>query len=156
MDTLNGTPKDLFQALSDSIRLRLIRLLLDTNEDICLCEFVDSLQEPEYKLSRQTKILRQVGLLSAQKIGRWVYHSIVEKPFLKQLYAFIQALPDEDSIFASDLKRFRNRLSLREKGRCLVGIQTPYLANKDEDPAALRTSVVDYCFPDGDGNEQSN
>ncbi len=114
-----------FHALADEIRLRMIRLMVVTGQESCLCEMVDSLLEPSYKLSRHLKILRQAGLLSSQKEGRWVYHRLVQTPaYMEQLYATIQALPDSDDIYSADLKRFRNRLSLREAGRCQIGIQS--------------------------------
>jgi len=116
-------PETLFQALADETRLRIIRLMVTTSEEACLCELVDSLQEPSYKLSRHLKILRQAGLLSSQKDGRWVYHSLVSKPlYLETLYATIHALPDPDQVYQADLERFKERICLREGGRCQVGI----------------------------------
>lgn len=116
-------PETLFQALADETRLRIVRLLATTAEEACLCELVDSLQEPTYKLSRHLKILRQAGLLSAQKDGRWVYHRLVSTPpYLKNLYATVRALPDPDGVFQADLARFEERMCLREGGRCRVGI----------------------------------
>ena len=58
----------------------MVRLLAVTKEELCLCEMVDSLLEPQYKLSRHLKILKQSGLLTAQKEGRWVYHRLVTPP----------------------------------------------------------------------------
>jgi ArsR family transcriptional regulator len=45
-------PEAVFQSMADQTRLRIIRLLALTAEEACLCELVDSLQEPPYKLSR--------------------------------------------------------------------------------------------------------
>lgn len=120
---------EVFQALADPTRLRIVRLLATTREESCLCELVDSLQEPQYKLSRHLKILRQSGLLTAEKDGRWVYHRMVTgRSHLSRLWAAIRVIPDANGEFAADLARFRKRMSLREDGRCRVGIQTPELA----------------------------
>jgi len=117
-------PESIFQALANETRVRIIRLMVMTDEESCLCEMVDSLREPSYKLSRHLKILRQAGLLSSQKEGRWVYHRLVmEPPYLEKLYSTVQELPDSSGIYSADLKRFRDRLCLREKGRCQTGIQ---------------------------------
>ena len=114
-----------FQALADETRLRITRLMVVTGDETCLCELVDSLLEPSYKLSRHLKILRQAGLLSSRKEGRWVYHRLLMKPaYLASLYATVQALPDSNEIYSADLKRFHERLCLREGGRCQVGIQS--------------------------------
>lgn len=123
MQMITIHPESLFQALADETRLRIIRLLATTDEEACLCELVDSLQEPAYKLSRHLKILRQAGLLSAQKEGRWVYHRLVSEPrYLESLFATVRALPDPDRIYQADLARFNERMGLREGGRCRVGI----------------------------------
>lgn len=129
MHVVNIRPELVFQALSDGTRIRVLRVLAPGREEACLCELVDSLLEPQYKLSRHLKVLRQVGLLAAEKDGRFVYHQLVMRhAHIKRLYAAILALPDSDGTFAADLRRFRERMRLRESGRCRVGIQTPSLA----------------------------
>ncbi len=123
MHVLSITPEALFQALSDSTRLRIIHLLVMTDEEICLCELVDVLLEPQYKLSRHLKVLRQAGLLTSQKEGRWVYHRLTKNPdYLQQLYTLVRSLPDPEDVYSTDLKHFKNRMALREEGRCRVGI----------------------------------
>lgn len=119
----------MFQALADPTRLRIVRLLAVAKEEACLCELVDSLLEQQYKLSRHLKILKESGLLAAEKEGRWVYHRVVaDRPYLESVYATIKLLPDVEREFAADLARFRARMRLRKGGRCRVGIQTPELA----------------------------
>ncbi|MCL4470828.1 MAG: metalloregulator ArsR/SmtB family transcription factor [Gammaproteobacteria bacterium] len=133
MHSINIQPQEVFQALADPTRIRIARLLAHTGEEACLCELVDSLMEPQYKLSRHLKILRQAGLLSAEKDGRWVYHRLVGGvSHLDRLYDMLKALPDSDNLFANDLANFQNRMCLREDGRCRVGIQTLTLAVEGE------------------------
>jgi ArsR family transcriptional regulator len=119
MHVVNVAPESLFQALSDPTRIRIVRLLAESNEEACLCEIADSLDEPQYKLSRHLKVLRQSGLLSAVKEGRWVYHRVVGgTPFLDALVASIRAVPDNDRTFVSDKRKFKRRIPLRDGGRC--------------------------------------
>ena len=129
MHSINIEPQEIFQALADGTRIRIARLLAQTGDEACLCELVDCLLEPQSKVSRHLKIMRQAGLLSAVKDGRWVYHRLVrDVAHLERLYEMLKAMPDSDSVFAKDLANFQNRLSLREDGRCRVGIQTLALA----------------------------
>lgn len=131
MHLLNNHSETLFQALTDITRVRVIRLFAVTNEEACLCELVDSLSEPEYKLSRHIKILRNSGLLTAHKEGRWVYHRLVSGPaHLEALYETIRVLPDTDGLFKKDLASFKKRLRLREGGRCQIGIQNTQLTER--------------------------
>lgn len=122
-------PEQIFQALADPTRIRIARLLFATGEETCLCELVDSLREPQHKLSRHLTVLRQAGLLTSDKEGRWVYHRMVRgTPITERLCDLVCSLPDRDNAFAGDLALFRDRMRLREDGRCRVGIQTPDLA----------------------------
>jgi len=123
MHVLTVSPETLFRALSDSTRLRIVHLLVMTEEEICLCELVDALREPQYNLSRHLKVLRQAGLLTSRKQGRWVYHRLTRHPdYLQQLYALVHALPDGERTYRTDLRHFKNRMALREEGRCKVGV----------------------------------
>lgn len=111
-----------FQALGDPLRLRIIRLLVTTQEEACVCELTDSLLQPKDKLSKCLKHLREVGLLSSEKEGRWVYHRLVDSsPFLNSLFTLIATMEDREGIFAEDATRFQARLDYREDGRCRVG-----------------------------------
>lgn len=131
MHLLKTQPETIFQALSDPLRIRVIRLLTTTDEEPCLCELVDSLLEPEYKLSRHIKILKSSGLLTARKDGRWVYHRLVNGvPYLESLYETINLLSDADGFFKKDLSNFKKRMRIREDGRCQVGIISSDLSEK--------------------------
>tara|TARA_B110001454_G_scaffold219192_1_gene251168 strand:- start:54702 stop:55121 length:420 start_codon:yes stop_codon:yes gene_type:complete len=119
MYSINIDPITILQALSDRTRLRILRVLLkNPKEEACLCEFSDSLQEPEYNVSRHLKILRQSGLLSAQKDGRWVYHRLINDVRLKPYYRLVEDLQGFEQIFKEDEKRFREETEKRTGSRC--------------------------------------
>lgn len=121
MHVINIGAHEIFQALADPLRLRMLRIFVSSGEEACLCELADSLLEPEYKLSRHLKTIRQTGLLYATKDGRWVYHRLVsDVPFLSKIYKAIGEIEDSNGELAKDLSRFRKRMRLREKGsgRC--------------------------------------
>jgi len=40
MHLITVKPEEVFQALADRTRIRIMRLLVDTGEEICLCELV--------------------------------------------------------------------------------------------------------------------
>lgn len=129
MHVIHVKPEIVFQSLADPTRIRIVRLLVSTRDEACLCELVDSLLEPQYKLSRHVKALRAAGVLSAEKSGRWVYHRLVtDQQYLDHIQQSIKVLADPKRVFAQDLARFRARMRLRENGRCRIGIQTRQLA----------------------------
>lgn len=116
-------PWDVFAALADESRMRILRLLLETGERICVCEFVDSLEIPQYTISKHLRVLCDKGLVQQEKEGRWVYFSLPD-----EAHNFVQSTYDsvkhaQSASFESDLREFRKRLKLRSKGKCLLGIQ---------------------------------
>lgn len=132
MHLINIAPEEVFQAVAEPTRIRILRLYAVTGEEACLCELVDSLLEPQYKLSRHLKVLRAAGLLTARKEGRWVYHRVVRGfPHLKYLFRMIETIPDSERTFEEDLARFEKRLRFRVNGRCEIGIQTPKLMERE-------------------------
>jgi ArsR family transcriptional regulator len=114
---------DIFKALSDPTRLRVLRLLLDAKTELCVCELVDSLEEPQYNISKHVNALRSAGLVESRKEGRWVYYrpTRTRQRFLNLVVEAIASISQED------IKRDRNalkaRLRLREGGKCLRGVQ---------------------------------
>jgi ArsR family transcriptional regulator len=114
-----------FKALSDPIRFRMLRLLAANDAELCVCEFVDSLQERQYTISRGLGILEQAGLVAGQKEGRWVYYGLAGKDdeSVSILHDLIRSVEADDGL-ELDQKRFLERMSLREEGRCKVGVQT--------------------------------
>ena len=133
---------DVFKALSDPTRLRMVRLLAAFRTTMCVCEFVDTLKEKQYNVSKQLKVLEYAGLIQGEKIGRWTYYGLVESrdSTTKGLFKLLAALPDSGEQFRTDQARFEKRMSLRDDGRCQVGILTTELENLPKSKQHGRTS----------------
>ncbi len=71
------TEIQLFKALSDSTRLRMLLLLLNHGE-LCVCDLMESLQIPQSTASRHLALLRSAGLVDGQRRGTWMYYQVVE------------------------------------------------------------------------------
>lgn len=119
-----------FRALSDPTRLRMLRLLAINRSEMCVCEFVDTLQERQYNVSKHLKVLERAGLIESEKEGRFLYYGLVDggDPMARVLYRLVAGVPDSDEVFSGDQGRFEERMELREDGRCRLGIQTEGLA----------------------------
>jgi ArsR family transcriptional regulator, arsenate/arsenite/antimonite-responsive transcriptional repressor len=116
-----------FKALGDPIRLRLVHLLVATRDiELCNCEFVDALQEPQPNISRHLKILTQAGLINERHEGRWVYYRCAtDEPAGTLLTGVLTEL--QDSQAQDDVRRLRQRLTLRQEGKCVLGVQQRHL-----------------------------
>ncbi len=113
----------ILKAISEPTRLRVMYLLLKTKKELCGCELVDSLEVPQYNLTKHQDILINAGLIQSRKEGRWVNYSACnfQPGFISSLCQSILKL--NGNIYAEDLKRFKIRLELRKNGKCHLGIQ---------------------------------
>ena len=68
-----------FAALSDPVRLRLLSLVAQAGE-ICSCDLQDPLGKAQPTVSHHTRVLSDAGLLTGEKRGRWVWWRIVPDP----------------------------------------------------------------------------
>jgi len=82
------------KALGDPIRLRLFALLGQHNE-LCVCHLVDTLALPQSTISRHLGILRQAGLASTRREGKWMYYKATAEA--KALFPIIQHYEKEQT-----------------------------------------------------------
>ena len=69
----------LFHALSDEIRLEVIDLLRDGER--CVCELTEALDIAQPRLSWHLRALKEAGILTDRKEGRWVYYALARDTF---------------------------------------------------------------------------
>jgi ArsR family transcriptional regulator len=72
------TLDELFRALADPIRRRLLNLIGE--QEVCVCYFVEGLEAPQPTISRHLAYLRNVGLVQARREGKWMHYRIVVPP----------------------------------------------------------------------------
>lgn len=65
---------EVFKALSDPTRLRIISLLLD--HEVCVHTLEDALGMSQSAISHQLRVLRQLNLVRFRKEGRHVYYAL--------------------------------------------------------------------------------
>src|SRR2546427_204861 len=89
-----GRAARLFHALSDETRLEIVRLL--SHGERCVCELQSVLDAAQSRLSFHLKTLKDAGLVSDRRDGRWIY------------YALNRDALDEIAEFASGVKPGRH------------------------------------------------
>jgi ArsR family transcriptional regulator, arsenate/arsenite/antimonite-responsive transcriptional repressor len=65
----------LFHALSDATRIAILRML--RGGERCVCELQDELAAAQSRLSFHLRVLKDAGLVSDRREGRWSYYRIV-------------------------------------------------------------------------------
>ena len=76
MKKTSETLETVFLALGDRTRLRLLNLMHEG--EVCVCFFVEVLDEPQPKISRHLAMLRKAGLVTARRDAKWMHYSIAD------------------------------------------------------------------------------
>ena len=114
-----------YQALGDTTRLRLLNLM--GSQELCVCYFVEVLDQPQPKISRHLAYLRNAGLVTARREGTWMHYRIAtpEHPgasrLLKETLRWMQDDPD----MIADRKRLSKACCSPEKFAGLLGAPVP-------------------------------
>lgn len=66
----------LFKALGDPHRVRIVNLLANSDEPVCVCELTPHLDLSQPTVSFHLKKLVSSGLLHREQRGTWAYYSI--------------------------------------------------------------------------------
>jgi ArsR family transcriptional regulator, arsenate/arsenite/antimonite-responsive transcriptional repressor len=120
--------EELFKAMADRTRLRLINLMGD--DEVCVCFFVEVLKLNQPKISRHLAYLRKAGVVAARREGKWMHYRIVEPPDPRAANIFREVRAS----LANDagMKRDRARLA-----QICCAPQVPVQLQKAPRPASL-------------------
>ena len=106
---------ELFKALSDATRLKIVWLLTNIDEKICVSEIVEVLDEYQYNVSRHLKILKNVKLVEEVKEGKWVFYYLmpVNTEFRQLIQNAVKLIPE--SKMRTEVNKCKALLEEREK-----------------------------------------
>ena len=90
--TMSRTLLARFQAVAEETRLEIVRLL--SGGERCVCELQDELDAAQSRLSFHLKKLKDAGVVSARREGRWVYYSLVPEA-LEEMRSFLGEVKPE-------------------------------------------------------------
>lgn len=120
----------LFAALADRTRLRLLNLMSDG--EVCVCFFVEVLDEPQPKISRHLSFLRRAGLVTARREAKWMHYSIAKPkhPTAERIFQYtLDALRTDP-----DMQRDRAALS-----KACCSTRVPELLKRAPKPEFIET-----------------
>lgn len=89
---------DIFKALAEGNRLRILSLLMEG--EMCVCEIEQCLDMNQSNVSRHLTALKRCGILEAYKKAQWVYYKIDN--------SFIETKPDLFAYLTKELKQLHS------------------------------------------------
>jgi ArsR family transcriptional regulator, arsenate/arsenite/antimonite-responsive transcriptional repressor len=89
-----GRSACLFHALSDETRLSILQRLRFGER--CVCDLTDALEAAQSRLSFHLKVLKDAGLVTDRREGRWMYYTLNSEA-LGEVAELIEALASAPS-----------------------------------------------------------
>ncbi len=95
---------DMFKALSEESRLRILSILLEN--EMCVCEIEACLLMTQSNASRHLMALKKCGILDSYKQAQWAYYRISDKfkEEHKELWEYLQIKLRELPTYQIDYK----------------------------------------------------
>jgi ArsR family transcriptional regulator len=116
---------DMFRAMSDRTRLRLLRLI--DNQEVCVCYFVEALRLSQPKISRHLAYLRRAGLVRVRKDGRWAHYrlAVPSDPVAARILRETLGRMSQERDFQHDCRRMESACCQPDKFVTLQGAPPP-------------------------------
>ena len=77
-DTVATGLAQVFKALADPVRLRLVSLIgAHQGGEACVCELTAAFSLTQPTISHHLKVLREAGIIDSERRGTWVYYWLV-------------------------------------------------------------------------------
>ena len=97
--------ENIFKALSDKSRLRIIKML--QQKQLCVCEITEILQLAASTVSNHLSILAEAGFIIGEKDGKWINYRINANPAdtsLASILMYLNMVLNDDETIKSDGK----------------------------------------------------
>jgi ArsR family transcriptional regulator, arsenate/arsenite/antimonite-responsive transcriptional repressor len=104
------------KALGDETRLRIVRILLKADTQLCVCEIESITGKPQYAISRALGVLRNARLVREERDGKLVKYGILaENEFSRKLLDSVGSIKCADvPAFSADVKNIRKVIGSRD------------------------------------------
>ena len=110
---------DIAKALSDPNRVRALMML--TDGPLCVCQIIEMLGLAASTTSKHMSILKQAGLVEANKEGRWMHYSLPSKGVSQQVRKAIQWVvsgSENDPRVQQDKTKLKKLLKVDKEALC--------------------------------------
>lgn len=116
----------IFKALSEEIRLRIIKLL--EGGELCVCDLVAALDMSQPKVSFHLNVLKEAGLIKDRKQGKWTHYRLDPDDMFRRMLMLSVTEKIDKELMAAARGRLNDYIhgkpkkgdvgSLKEKNRC--------------------------------------
>jgi ArsR family transcriptional regulator len=111
---------NIFKALSDETRLRIMKLL--EHGELCVCDIVAAFDMVQPKVSFHLGVLKKAGLVKDRKQGKWMHYRIDDSDMFKRflMLSVVEKIPEET--LKEDKARLGEFLKIKTEGSQAIQI----------------------------------
>ena len=112
---------NVFKALSEETRLRIVKLL--EHGELCVCDIVAALDTIQPKVSFHLSVLKDAGLIKDRKQGKWVHYRIDDSDMFRRflILSTVERISGESVI--KDNKRLEDFLKIKTEKSNVVTLK---------------------------------
>jgi ArsR family transcriptional regulator len=99
---------NIFKALSDETRLRILKLL--EKGELCVCDIVAALDTIQPKVSFHLSVLKEAGLIKDRRKGKWIHYNINDSDMFRRFLILSTLEKISDESIKDDSKRLTDFL----------------------------------------------
>jgi len=103
---------EIFKALSDKTRVRILLLLMD--RDLCVCELMFILKMEQSRVSHQLQVLKNADLVRGEREGKWMIYSVSPAKKKMVLILFDKLIPQLKDTQESQLDKKNLKICLEK------------------------------------------
>ena len=108
---------EFFKALGDETRL-FILMLIEQQEELCVCDLTFALQLSQPKISRHLALLRNSDIIHARRQGKWMYYRLSQSLKPWQVAAIQGASISSSKVLNEMTKRLSATENVSERVQC--------------------------------------
>ncbi len=111
---------EIFKALSDKTRVRIMLLLMD--RDLCVCELMFILKMEQSRVSHQLQVLKNADLVRDEREGKWMIYSVSPAKKKMVLILLDKLIPELKDTQESRLDKKNLKICLEKDIRRTCGV----------------------------------
>jgi Predicted transcriptional regulators len=106
---------EILKALSEETRLRILNLLYE--QELCVCDVMETLQITQAKASRHLIYMKNAGLVKDRKQAQWAYYAMKKDERLKFIDSLVYDNLRAMDVYQKDLENL-NKWLVQKSGDC--------------------------------------
>ena len=109
----------IFKALGDETRLRIMALLIGGDE-LCVCDIMAALNLPQSTVSRHLSNLRNAGLVNDRRQGVWMNYRINQQEIehASAIFELLEKILAGIGQSAEDRRHLKEHLEIKKQQQC--------------------------------------